>query len=192
MKSLMQNALGNDWEKLSPALQNHYRNDSTIEHGYLNIEYPRFMQPLLHVLRCLGALVNREGHELPTVVARKKMEHRQRWQRTITFPDGKTIRFDSVWELSPENHLVEFVNSILALKMAVHVEGDTLHYAGVNYVVKLGPLQIALPEWLVLGHTTIREKAVDDAHIEMDFRLTHPLFGQVYRYSGIFNTAGSD
>jgi hypothetical protein len=42
-----------------------------------------------------------------------------------------------------------------------------------------------MPQWL-LGYTTIKEEAIDEAHFKMDFRLTHPLWGQVFRYSGTF------
>ncbi len=56
------------------------------------------------------------------------------------------------------------------------------------YILKLGRLLIPIPEALVLGHTTIEEIGVDEEHFTMDFRLTHPLFGQIYRYSGRFRT----
>jgi hypothetical protein len=45
---------------------------------------------------------------------------------------------------------------------------------------------LPIPEWLVLGHTTIVEEAIDETHFVMDFRLTHPLLGEVFRYSGKF------
>jgi hypothetical protein len=66
------------------------------------------------------------------------------------------------------------------------LEDGRLCYRGVKFVVKLGPLRLSVPEWLVLGHTTITEEAVDETHFAMDFRLTHPLLGQVFRYSGEF------
>jgi hypothetical protein len=50
----------------------------------------------------------------------------------------------------------------------------------------LGLGWLPIPEWLVLGHTTIVEVALDDRHFAMDFRLTHPLLRQVFRYNGEF------
>ena len=55
----------------------------------------------------------------------------------------------------------------------------------------IGLDQLPIPEWLALGHTTIVEEAVDESQFRMDFRLTHPLFGQVFRYAGIFDTRES-
>jgi hypothetical protein len=73
--------------------------------------------------------------------------------------------------------------------MAPHVEDGRLHYRGIRFVAKLGPVLIPIPEWMALGHTTIMEEAIDDTHFAMDFRLTHPLLGQVFRYSGKFEAA---
>ena len=72
--------------------------------------------------------------------------------------------------------------------MAVHVADGNLYYEGRTYIIKLGKLLLPLPEWLVLGHTSIVETALDTTHFAMDFRLQHPWFGQIYRYAGRFRT----
>lgn len=186
MKSLMQRALGADWDKLPQALQAHYRFGTATDTGHMDIEYPRFMQVYLSVLRVFGALVNRSGRHVSTVVEKEVVGDRQYWRRTITYPDGKRISFNSFWVSAGGNQLIEFVNPILGLQMAVCIREGALHYRGVRFVVKLGPLLLPIPEWLVLGRTSIVEIAVDETHFSMDFRLTHPLFGQVFRYSGKF------
>jgi hypothetical protein len=186
MKSLMQHALGNDWCKLPPALQAHYRFGTTMDVGYMDIEYPRFMQPYLSVLRFFGALINRRGLHISTIVEKNVIGDRQYWRRTITFPDKKVVHFNSFWVSAGGNQLIEFVNPVLGLQMAVFVDDGKLHYRGVRFVAKLGTLLLPIPEWLALGHTSIVEEAVDDTHFAMDFRLIHPLFGQVFRYSGEF------
>lgn len=186
MKSLMQQALGADWHKLPPALQMHYRHGVNTDIGAMDIEYPRFMQLYLSALRLVGALVDRRGQAVPTTVEKRVVGQRQYWRRTITFPDGKVIHFNSFWVAAGGNQLIEFVNPLLGLQMAVHVEAGRLHYRGVRFVLKLGPLSLPIPEWLVLGHTRIVEVASGERHFAMDFRLTHPLFGQVFRYAGEF------
>lgn len=189
MKSLMQRALGDDWDKLPPALQAHYRFGTTTDRGAMDIEYPRFMQPCLSLLRLVGALVDRGGRQISTVVEKCVAGERQYWRRTITYPDGKTIRFDSFWVLAGGNQVIEFVNPVLGLRMAPGVVDGRLHYRGVHFVLKLGPLLLPIPQWLVLGHTTIVEEALDETRFAMDFRLTHPLLGQVFRYAGRFEAA---
>lgn len=189
MKSLMQQALGADWDKLPPALQAHYRFGTTTDTGSMDIEYPRFMQPVWSILRLLGALVDRQGKSVTTIVEKRVVGERQIWRRTITYPDGQIVRFDSFWVAAGNAEVIEFVNPVLGLQMAPYVVGEKLHYRGVRFVAKLGPVSIPIPEWLVLGHATIIEEALDDTHFAMDFRLTHPLFGQLFRYSGKFEAA---
>lgn len=186
MRSLMQCALGEDWYKLPPALQTHYRFGKTVDTGKMDIEYPRFMQPYLSTMRLLGALIDRRGKQVSTIVEKSVVDGRQYWRRTITWPDGKVVYFNSFWVSAGGNHVIEFVNPVLGLQMTVHVDDGKLHYEGVRFVAKLGRWLLPIPEWLVLGHTTIVEQAVDDTHFEMDFRLTHPWFGQVFRYAGKF------
>jgi|GEM_PF-433549 len=191
MKSLTQEALGAEWEQLPVALQAHYRFGTTTDTGQMDIEYPQFMQPLLTVLHLCGALVNRPGQQVSTVVEKSLVGKRQHWRRTLTYSDGRVIYFDSFWISAGHGQVIEFVNPVLGLQMAPYVSGSRLHYRGVRFIVKLGRLLLPIPEWMVLGHTTIIEEAIDENHFFMDFRLTHPLVGQLFRYCGTFEAASS-
>jgi hypothetical protein len=186
MENLMQYVLGDDWHKLPPALQAHHA--QAIDRGHMDIEYPRFMQPWLSVLRRFGALVNRAGSQVETVVEKSMAGKQQHWRRTIRYADGQTIAFNTVWHHAGGNEIIEFVNPLLGLQMAARVQDGCLHYQGVRFVVKLGRVLLPIPEWLALGHTTIVERAVSENRYAMDFRLTHPVFGQVFRYAGEFET----
>lgn len=187
-QSLMQLALGAEWEQLPPALKAHYQVATNTDLGELDIEYPDLMQPGLNVLRLLGVLINRRGKSIVTTVEKYMDGNIQRWKRTIGFSDGTAIQFNSHWVHAGGNELIEFVSPVLGLKMAVNVYENKLHYEGRYYVVKLGSLLLPVPEWLLLGHTTIVETAADADRFTMDFRLVHPVFGQLYRYAGRFTT----
>jgi hypothetical protein len=186
MKSIMQMALGADWNRLPPALQAHYRFGCTIDNGHLDIAYPRFMQPCLSLLRCFGILVNRCGEGVPTVVRKDVQGELQHWQRTMSYGDGQTLTFNSRWAWAGGNRLIEWVNPFLGLQMAVQVHEGNLHYEGMCFVLRLGPLQLPIPEALLLGHTRIVETALDDNRFAMDFRLIHPILGQTFSYAGTF------
>lgn len=192
MKSLIQEALGDAWDQLPPALQAHYQPGTCTDTGHLDIDYPPYMHPLLTLLRTLGALVNQRGKNVATVVRKTVVGQRQYWHRTMTFANGRTLHFNSFWVASADGQVIEFVNPVLGLQMQPYVEGQRLHYRGIRYVAKLGPLLLPIPEWLVLGHTTIVEEALDAEHFAMDFRLTHPLLGQVFRYAGRFKATVQD
>lgn len=188
MKGLMQRALGADWERLPAALQAHYQPGPNVDLGHLDIEFPAWMAPYLWLLHHAGALLARRGRAIPTRVEKEVVGDRQNWRRCMRFADGRVIRFDSHWVHVGGNRLVEYVNPVMGLEMAARVDGGQLHYEGRRFVLRLGRRCIGLPEWLVLGHTTIVERALPEGGFEMDFRLTHPWFGQVFRYSGRFVT----
>jgi hypothetical protein len=189
----MHRLLGDDWHKLPPALQAHYRWGAAVDRGAMDIEFPRFMRPWLWGLRRLGALIDRPGAQVQTTVSKSVAGERQQWQRTMTYADGQTATFNSVMVHAGGNQLIEFINPVLGLRMAVHLDdAGRLHYRGVHMVIQLGRVRLPVPEWLALGHTTIVEEAVDERRFAMDFRVTHPLLGQVYRYAGEFEADAGD
>ena len=185
---LMQQGLGPQWNALPPALQTHYRHAPHTAVGTLDIEYPGFMQAPLSLLHRLGALLHRRGRAVPTTVEKWMDGHTQHWKRTISFADGRQIHFSSHWHYGGGNELIEYVNPFLGLSMAVSVDDGRLIYEGRHFVLKLGGLKLPIPEWLLLGHTSIVETAQGDGLFAMDFRLKHPLFGQIYRYAGTFQS----
>jgi hypothetical protein len=188
----MQTALGADWNKLPAALQAHYRYGPATDSGYLNIDYPRWMQPCLSALRLLGALVDRRGERVDTVLNKTLVGNAQYWRRTMIWRVGDsglvntTRHFNSTWVAASNSQLIEYVKPWLGLRMEPRVVDGRLHYRGVCFVLKLGSCLLPIPEWLLLGHTTIIEEAVDERHFNMDFRMTHPLFGEMFRYWGQF------
>lgn len=187
--SLMQQALGTQWAQLPPVLQAHYPAGAagmSAEEGALDIDYPACMQWPLNGLRLLGALANRRGKAIPTTVIRMDGHYLQQWERRIRYADGREILFRSHVVYAGGNELIEYVNAYLGLRMAVSVENGKLHYRSAGYVLKLGSLQLPIPEWLALGTATIVESAVDNTHFAMDFRMRHPLFGPLFSYAGVF------
>lgn len=187
---LMQRALGEQWHELPIGLQQHYsqRDDgSSDEQGWLTISYPRWMQWPLTIMHYFGALLNKAGNEAPTQVSKHMDGDIQRWARIIDYPDGTRMTFDSYVTYSGGNTLTEHVNRLLALRMAVSVRDGKLYYEGRGYVLKLGKLELVIPEWLALGYNHIEEEALADDCFRMNFWLRHPLFGELFRYQGEFN-----
>jgi len=192
-KSLMQQALGEQWHQLPLALQAHYNNNENgenIAEGELTIAYPKFMQWPLNGMRLVGALVNQRGVKLPTTVERIMNNNgTQYWHRLIQYPDGTTIAFKSRFTLDLENNeFIEYTNRFLGLKMKSFVKDGALHYESCGYVLELGVLTIPLPEWLALGHASIIESAINETEFQMDFRLKYPLLGEIFSYIGTFKT----
>ncbi|MBS4095365.1 MAG: DUF4166 domain-containing protein [Sulfuricella sp.] len=188
--SVMQRALGPAWNELPAALRAHYQYAENVDEGLLDIDYPRHLHPVMNVLHALGALVNRRGRNVPTRVEKHMGGTMQFWSRTLRFPDGKTVLFNSRWVHDRDSRLIEYVNPFLGLRMKVWIEAGTLHYESVDYVLQLGGWRLSLPEWLLLGKAHITEAALDERKFAMDFYLHHPLFGRIFSYAGQFETHG--
>ena len=186
--NIMKQALSEQWSLLPPALQAHYQDKDNKDIGKLSVEYPAWMQLFLNILHLFGALLNRKGKDISTEVEKTIEGNTQYWHRTLTFEDGKKVYFKSKWKYASGNKVEEYVNPVLGLCMSASVRDGKLFYQGEYFILKLWKLKLPLPEWILLGHTTIVEEQIDTEHFKMDFRLTHPLFGQVYRYTGTFST----
>jgi hypothetical protein len=184
--SPMERVLGADWARLPPALQAHHGRTSAADLGHLDIEFPVWMQPVMRVLAWMGALIEHRAVAAPTKVIRRLDGDHQRWERTIRMPEGRVYRFDSVWQCEGQGRLIEYVNPFLGLEMVPRLQDGRLRYRGVRFVLKLGSVRIGFPQWLGPGVTHIEETALDDERFAMDFRMIHPWFGELYRYSGVF------
>lgn len=188
IKSPVQQALGDVWQQLPAGLQAHYRINGGVhqERGHLDVEYPRWFQWPLNILVKMGALLNRRGKAVPTTVERKIRNGQEFWFRSLVFPDGETMTFTSQTACVAPMQIIEFSNGFLGLRMTLSFADDCLRYHSDGYVLKLADKLIRIPEWLALGYASIEERALTENSFAMDFTLKHPLFGQIFRYTGEF------
>jgi len=192
-ESLIQQTLGVQWQQLPPALQAHYANNEAgenIAEGHLSIDYPSWMQLPLHMLRVFGALVNRRGKALPTRVSCTTHEGQQHWHRTITFPDGKQLQFKSrLTRHEATSKLIEFTTPFLGMRFGLTTdENGGVRYQSDTYILKISKYLIAIPDVWLLGRATITETANEDGSFDMNFRIRHPWFGEIFTYYGRFVT----
>lgn len=186
--SPMQRALGTAWDRLAPALQAHHGPEQATDEGFMDIDYPLFMQPVVSVLGHLGVLVKRRGRQVQTTVVKQMDGERQHWRRTLRFADGLEICFNSIWVPSGPGRFIEYVNPFLGLEMQPALVGSQIHYRGLRFVLQIGNRMLSVPQGLGPGVTRIIEEALDERRFVMDFRMTHPWFGQTFRYAGTFVT----
>jgi len=183
----LQQVLGDAWHTLPGVLQRHYGGVDGIDQGSLNVSIPILFRPFFYLLGLLGVLVAQTGTGFATRVVRFQKDNRLFWQRSIAAPANKPVEFNSQWILNGGGEFTEFVNPLLGLRMVAHTGNHQLRFEGRNFLLRLGRIQIPIPEWLALGHSEIVETAVNDSEFDMVFTLTHPLFGEIYRYWGRFS-----
>ena len=188
-KSVLQQALGDDWQRLPTSLKAHYIGVQNQDEGYLTIIYPKIFTPVFYLLYMIGALLHRQGTKLFTTVT-KRVDRKgvQHWERSVQLENRKIITFNSRWIYFGDGQLIEFVNPFIGLKMSVSLKGNSLHYEGDSIVLNFFGKHVFISEKIFPGHTTIVEKPLNDQVFYMDFKMTHPWFGCWYQYSGQFKT----
>jgi hypothetical protein len=156
-----------------------------------------WIAPLILIGRLFGALVLYRGKGVPVNVRNycETSGNQLRWQRRFFFQGHKPAHFDSYMEHLGGNEIVEFVRFGLGLCLKLTIVDGALCYTTAGYLWRIGPLHLRFPDWLLLGSGTIIERTIDSELIELDFTLTHPLFGLSYSYVGrfhIMDIIGSD
>lgn len=189
MTSPVKLALKHCWDDLPPALQAHYRVDNSklhTESGHLSVEYPFWLQWPLNLVVRFGILVNQREQQVPTTVQRELRDGVEYWQRQLAF-SKKPASFSSHTIYHQDDTIIEFPNRLLGLRMKLSWSDNTLRYDSDGYVLNVAERYLRIPDWLTLGKASIEERALTDTRFEMDFRIRHPLLGEVFRYSGVFD-----
>jgi hypothetical protein len=191
---LFQKVLGNEWDNLPPVIQQHYRLPSVqvLQNsvaGVMFIEYPRFVTPILKIVRFFGGLIDLKGPNMAVKVEKRvnqDMPDCLFWRREIKSPGGKIIVFASRMEYQKTNELIEYIGGGFGIHLKVNCEDGKLVYRSNGHLWQIGKFKIPIPDVLFLGHATITETAVSEDEFRLDFKISHPLFGDTYRYGGLF------
>lgn len=159
---------------------------------------PRWLKPLFYFLGKLGILVPKTGENIP---ARLEVlpgylpdgAAYHEWNRTFAFE--KPIRFFTrvVYDERQDN-LADLVGPGYRLHMVwkgqyIPPRGFTLDT--ITNAVRIGNRVLYLPRWIwlpLLGRVQFMQTARADAEdtVDVDLRILHPLFGEVFGYQGTF------
>jgi Domain of unknown function (DUF4166) len=190
---LMQHVLGDAWGKLPSVIQRHYQitapQHSVTVTGTLSIDYPVWIKPILMFTRLMGALIDVKGDNNQVTVQKWQTDNPDvlYWQRDIFTEKGTHTVFASRMEYQNTGELIEFVGGGFGIRLKLSVENGTLVYRSQTHLFKLGKWLIPIPDWLALGQALITEKALSNDSFLLDFRIVHPLWGETYRYGGVFD-----
>jgi hypothetical protein len=193
--SIMQQALGEEWNQLDVIVRRHYQMapgtcaDMIIQ-GYMDrVHHSNIAKLFLLPGRIFGALVPYRGNNIPTEVKNwtKKENHKAMfWHRTLQFPNKPLTEFRSRMEYIGSNEIIEYVRFGLGIRMRMSVQDGALVFTSTGYVWDIGVVRIPIPTWAILGDATIIERATSDQEFYIDFTMVHPLFGETFGYSGSF------
>lgn len=110
------------------------------------------------------------------------------WRRRLDYPDGRSDCFNSRMAYVADRELAEYIGFGFGfgLRLQVSVENGDLLYRSLGHFWQCGSWVVPIPDWLLLGSTTIRECALAADRFYLDFEIRHPWWGLSYQYRGEF------
>ncbi|MDW9146805.1 DUF4166 domain-containing protein [Legionella pneumophila] len=183
--------LGSDWSKLPDLMKQRFSNktyssDTVVVNGVMTIKSSTWMRLIRPLLSLSGALIHKEGENIPTrVTFRTDIKSSCYWfEREFKF--SPPIQFKSYMLNIKDNIMVEFMRFGLGWRTKCLVEDDKVIMQHNGYVLRIFKLLIPLPMSILLGKCHVIEKPLSADSFSMDMELTHFLFGKVYEYRGVF------
>jgi hypothetical protein len=160
--------------------------------------HPRWLKPLFVGLGLLGILVPKTGKNIPTklVVVPGYLpngEPYHEWNRTLSFDPPIQFNTTVVYDDRMDN-LADQVGVGRFLHMVwkgEFIPPRSFTLKTVTNALQIGRLRWYLPSWLwplLLGRVKFIQQAHedDDNVVDVDLRILHPLFGEVFGYVGTF------
>jgi hypothetical protein len=159
---------------------------------------PKWLKPLFIFLGWLGILVSRMGGAIPTTLTvvpgyLPNGDPYHEWNRTFAFDEPIYFNTRVIYDKRQDN-LADLVGPGYCLHMVwkgQYLPPRTFTLETVTNAIRLGDQVIYLPKWLwlpLLGRVQFVQMAREEAEdtVDVDLRIIHPLFGEVFGYQGMF------
>ena len=186
-------ALGEDFDRLHPAVRRHYVESAVDASGVMDAVR---VNPLVRPLAVLSytlfrAPVPRGGRDVGfTLSNRTDTEGAMHWLRGFegnpSFP--RDVTFESQMSFLGDHRIVETTRHGLGIESSVSVgHGGSLVYDIERYVLSVPLLGLAVrfPTWLSpFGGGRITETGEGEDCFAVDFQMSHPILGPTVAYSG--------
>lgn len=192
---LFKSIFGDDWARLPRVFHRHYAcrrgtDDAAACTGVMEIRTSwlgRLFSPLFYLS---GTLVPYAGQDIRATVqfrsVRKQGKDGLVFDRIFYFPGKKPYRFRSVMLPSGGHTMTEHTRLGFGWRAAFVWTGERIEMQHRGYTLNIFGRSVPFPaEWL-LGRGHASETALDDDRFAMTMDMTHPLWGRVFGYSGVF------
>lgn len=192
-KTVFQIVLGDDWNELGLIIQRHYflkpkSKDYICVCGEMDeIKHSVVAKALIPFGLLLGAVVPFQGNDIPVDVHYRSSptNYNIYWDRVFKFKRGN-FHFKSHMEPVQKNEVIEFVRFGVGIRLAVTVEDGALVFRDKAYLWRLFSYDLPVPGRWMMGAIYVEERPIDEHNFSMKMTLTHPLFGALFKYSGMF------
>ena len=191
---VLKQALGSRWFSLAPVIQSHYgltpfTEDQIHLKGNMDrVFHSSVVSPFLPLAALAGGMVPYRGSNVPVEVVNYSVPDKPSyfWHRTFFFPGKKPFVFQSSMQCTGEGELTEYVRFGLGIRFRILVKNGGLIERELGYIWRIGKTSIPIPINFLLGQSYVEEMPISDLEYEMQWTITHPLFGRTFAYSGRF------
>jgi hypothetical protein len=192
VRSVYQRALGEDFASLDPRLQTYF---GPIPSGWVGVgtgvyrvagSRYRLLRPVLALLAWRHVLFPELGEDVPFVVTNSPGPDGSlsAW-RTFEFPHRTRISEDTMTVLDGRFHDRLGKRRGLDVGIRIGVVSGGLHMTSTSLALRVGRMRIPLPPAATM-HLDERTDQTDPSRQHVDVRITAPLLGEVFRYTGTF------
>ena len=193
---IFQSIFGLPWAALPPVMQKHYavRPDSydrVVVCGLMTIKRSHFMKLMAPMLKIFGALIPYDGEDVPASVTFYSGPKSSDFHFDRVFqPAGRpAFRFHSRLVQIVGSDVIELMRFGVGWRSRYQIDGNHVSLSHIGYYWRIGKVLIPLPLTWMIGKGAAAEVVVSDTKFRMWMTITHPVFGETYRYEGIFQIA---
>ena len=115
----------------------------------------------------------------------------QIWTRICARSHGFPQVIHSSKRFAGPTGLEEYVGHGISMALRIFVEHEALVFRSVGYSFQVGPLRLALPDWLTPGDLTVTHSDLGGGTFRFTLDIVHPRFGRLIRQSAVFREAAS-
>ncbi|MBR1228906.1 MULTISPECIES: DUF4166 domain-containing protein [unclassified Bradyrhizobium] len=115
----------------------------------------------------------------------------QIWTRICARSHGFPQVIHSSKRFAGPTGLEEYVGHGISMALRIFVEHEALVFRSVGYSFHVGPLRLALPDWLTPGDLTVTHSDLGGGTFRFTLDIVHPRFGRLIRQSAVFREAAS-
>lgn len=190
---IFQSIFGEQWPSLPSVMHKHYSNrpfcdDVVVVEGKMDVEFGWLVSLLTPFLRVFGALVPHQGNDIPVTVYFRSEADSAAYclDRTFNFKNKKAYVFFSKMIQVKDDVIIELMKFGIGWKHRFYYDSEKVILEHRGYVLKIFGLIMPIPLSLLLGRGYAEEIPLDDNSFRMKMNITHPLFGKMYEYKGVF------
>lgn len=184
---------GSQWEELPNVFKRRYghcsfSDDKIVVRGVLDIECRgvfNVMRPFYRILGSVPAVSERDVDVQVTFTSSQTSEMFH-FDRIFDFKQRRPYAFSSRFICLDNLDVMEVMRFGITWRSRFSYENNTVKMYHKGYALHLFGRYVPLPITWLMGAGYGEEIMVDDETFDMLVKITHPLFGEVYSYTGQF------